>query len=302
MPPRPVTVGLDGSRPSLAAARWAADEAQLLGLPLRLVHAWAWQLSGDAPPVDVTHHRHWAERVTEETADELRHRHPGLDITTEQIPKLPVPALIGAAEQSEMLVLGSRGLSRLAGFLVGSVALDTVARAPAPVVLVRADEADTADAKTPKAGEDAPAAQERRPIVVGLDLDHRTDPLLEFAFATAVRRKVPLRVIRACDLAPVYGWNPGVVEPGLLERIQADEERALTEVLAPWRQKYPEAEVTGHVLPGRPAHHLVDAAAGAALLVVGRQMRERPFGARLGSVAYAVLHHAVCPVAVVPHT
>ncbi|NDZ98224.1 universal stress protein, partial [Streptomyces sp. SID10116] len=36
-------------------------------------------------------------------------------------------------------------------------------------------------------------------------------------------------------------------------------------------------------------------------LVVGRRARRAPVGARIGSVAHAVLHHAPCPVAVVPH-
>ena len=35
---RTVTVGLDGSPESRAAAEWAAREAQLRGLPLKIVH------------------------------------------------------------------------------------------------------------------------------------------------------------------------------------------------------------------------------------------------------------------------
>ncbi|WP_308216795.1 universal stress protein [Streptomyces fragilis] len=39
----------------------------------------------------------------------------------------------------------------------------------------------------------------------------------------------------------------------------------------------------------------------AGLLVVGRRETGHRVGARIGSVAHAALHHAGCPVAVVPH-
>ncbi|MGW1289840.1 universal stress protein, partial [Streptomyces sp. NPDC002586] len=38
--PRAITVGLDGSPESRAAAEWAAREAELRGLPVKLVHVW----------------------------------------------------------------------------------------------------------------------------------------------------------------------------------------------------------------------------------------------------------------------
>ncbi|GGW08713.1 hypothetical protein GCM10010230_56220 [Streptomyces narbonensis] len=52
--------------------------------------------------------------------------------------------------------------------------------------------------------------------------------------------------------------------------------------------------------PGRAAEHLIDAAADAPLLVVGRRRAAR--GSHIGSTTHAVIHHAPCPVAVVPHT
>lgn len=46
---RCVIAGVDGSPESLAAADWAAREAGLRGLPLRLRHAWEWQPYANAP-------------------------------------------------------------------------------------------------------------------------------------------------------------------------------------------------------------------------------------------------------------
>lgn len=39
----PIVVGVDGSEASLRAADWAADEAALRGVPVRLVHASLWE-------------------------------------------------------------------------------------------------------------------------------------------------------------------------------------------------------------------------------------------------------------------
>lgn len=95
-------------------------------------------------------------------------------------------------------------------------------------------------------------------------------------------------------LAPVNG-------PELL----AEHERAVVATLRPWCEKFPEVAVTETVTEGRAAGELIHASAGAALLVVGRRVRGtllgNHLGNHLGSVAHAALHHAPCPVAVVPH-
>ncbi|MGW2642840.1 universal stress protein, partial [Streptomyces sp. NPDC001348] len=45
----PLVVGLDGSEASLEAVDWAADEAVLHQVPLRLLHAAATRLGWGAP-------------------------------------------------------------------------------------------------------------------------------------------------------------------------------------------------------------------------------------------------------------
>ncbi|WP_083974110.1 universal stress protein [Kitasatospora mediocidica] len=60
-------------------------------------------------------------------------------------------------------------------------------------------------------------------------------------------------------------------------------------------------EVVEDVRVGGAAAALEGASAGAALVVVGRRTRAHGFGARMGSVTHAVIHHAKAPTAVVPH-
>ncbi|MEU1788156.1 universal stress protein [Streptomyces sparsogenes] len=73
--------------------------------------------------------------------------------------------------------------------------------------------------------------------------------------------------------------------------------RGLSEVLEPWRHKFPGAEVTEQAVIGKAGSHLVGASRDASLVVVGRRRRRTA----IGPVAHAVLHHATAPVAVAPH-
>ncbi|MGV9897007.1 universal stress protein, partial [Streptomyces tendae] len=64
----------------------------------------------------------------------------------------------------------------------------------------------------------------------------------------------------------------------------------------------PDVPVVEHVEMGSAGQVLLSVSANAQLMVVGRRARRTAVGARIGSVAHGVLHHAECPVAVVPHT
>ncbi|MEU4144456.1 universal stress protein [Streptomyces parvulus] len=298
---RMIAVGIDGSPESRAAAEWAAREAGLRDVPVRLLHVWepVPEPMAQAPLLGADTHQHWTERVPRETAEGLRRRHPGVEVTSDQLSGRPADALVKSSEGAELLVLGSRALSGLGGFLVGSVGQSVIAHTETPVVLVRAGEQAADEHVMDPAGIPS-AATAFRPVVVGIDSDSPEDGVLDFAFEEARRRGTALHVVSGWQLPPYYPYvlaAGAAPEEGMARRKASD----LTRVLLPWRQKYPGVEVVEVSRSGSPARHLVDVSHDASLLVVGRRVRHNPFGAHIGAITHAVLHHSTAPVAVVAH-
>ncbi|WP_328936353.1 universal stress protein [Streptomyces tauricus] len=298
---RTVVAGLDGSAESLAAVEWAAREANMRGLPLKLVHVWepVPEPIAQAPLLGAETQQHWTERIPREAADGVRLRHPGVDVTVEQLSGTPRDVLARAAKDAELLVLGSRGLSGIGGFLLGSVGQAVVAQTERPVVLVRAGE-QAADEHTMDPSGIPSAASPFRPVLLGLDTDSPHDTVIEFAFDAAVRRESGLRVVHGWNPPPYYAYGLPT-DLGLHEELAKQQVAALAEALRPWRQKFPTVEVVEQSRYGSAANHLVDASHEASLVVVGRRIRRSPFGTHIGPVTHAVLHHATAPVAVVAH-
>ncbi|MEW5625983.1 universal stress protein [Streptomyces hydrogenans] len=280
-----VTVGLDGSDESLAAARWAAGEAALREVPLRLVHVEEWP---NTPEIPVAHARALYERadtLLREGAERARKEHPELEVATERARGRAADELIAAADEADLLVLGSRGLGGVLGFVVGSVSLAVVGAVRRPVVLVRAERPDPVSSV--------------RGIVVGVDLRHPCEPLLAFAFEEAARRHAPLRFLSTWTAPASYGYA-AVVDPGIGEELGAGVRVGLEGLLSPWRTRYPGADVTVKAVVGSAAYQMAEASREAELVVVGRRARRLPVGPHVGHVTQAVVHHSPAPVAVVP--
>ncbi|MHC5262713.1 universal stress protein [Streptomyces sp. UC4497] len=298
---RNVTVGLDGSAESRAAAEWAAREAELRGLPLKLVHVWepVPDPIAQAPLLGPETHRHWTERIPRENVDGLRLRHPRVDVTSEQVAGKPADVLVEAAKHTELLVLGSRGLSGLAGFLVGSVGQVVIGHTETPVVLVRAGEQASDEHVMDPSGIPS-AATAYRPVVLGLDTDSPDDAVMAFAFEEAARRGTALHAVNSWNLPPYYVYGPTAgIEPD--DEVLRQKSAELAETLRPWREKHPNVEVLEISRSGSPVQHIVAATREASLVVVGRRVRRAQVGAHIGPVTHAVLHHAAAPVAVVAH-
>jgi nucleotide-binding universal stress UspA family protein len=289
-----VTVGIDGSAESNAAAQWAAREAMLRGVPLTLLQAgYEPAPRTHLPEIDVPAER--VNRALDHTARRLLADHPGLHIVPHRTADAPVTALLAAAETSGVLALGSRGFSSLAGFVIGSVALDVTAQARGPVVLVRAGER----AEEEHDHSSTAAASERTaflPVVLGLDLEHPGEELLSFAFDAAKARATSLTAVHAGSLPAPHAY--GLTPTAEADTMRNEARLSLAAVLHPWREKYPEVAVVERLAEERAAHCLLLAAEDASLVVVGHRAGA---GTRIGPVTHAMIHHVSCPVAVVPH-
>lgn len=142
-------------------------------------------------------------------------------------------------------------------------------------------------------------------VVVGVSTSATGASALDWALRQAALRGLPVTAVRAWDL-PTYGAAYAVDDA--LRSLEPEHHRAeldlARQALGDAVARVPEAaglDVRAVTAMGRPASVLLEAARGAALVVVGA----RGVGALsrlvlLGSVTSAVLHHARGPVAVVP--
>ncbi|WP_329241483.1 universal stress protein [Streptomyces sp. NBC_01478] len=284
----PIVVGVDGSEPSLRAVDWAADEAALRGLPLRLVYASLWErYEGTSIADDVAKpdEQVLAEDVVDTAARRARRRHPDLDVSVDVLPEEPEYALVRESRSASVLVTGTRGRSGLAEALLGSVSLIVAGHAQCPMIVVRGNHDN--QARTGTHGR----------VVVGVGEKPAGSAAVRFAFDEARRRGVPVDVVRAWRW-PAHETTDHPLMSGEPARLH---EQQAVEALETALQDVP-ADVESHrrVVEGHTRTVLVDASRDADLLIVGARRRPGHYGLQLGRVAHGVLHHSACPVVIVP--
>jgi nucleotide-binding universal stress UspA family protein len=137
-------------------------------------------------------------------------------------------------------------------------------------------------------------------IVVGVDGSDNSIDALRWALDEAQRRHATLQAVAAWQFPYTgIGFAPSIGPAGLEDGAAAILEQALR-LACPDDAARPPIEQL--VVQDTPAHALVEAAKGADLLVVGSRGRGGFKGLLLGSVSTQVVHHAPCPIVVVPHT
>jgi|SRR5271155_612369 len=132
-------------------------------------------------------------------------------------------------------------------------------------------------------------------VVVGTDGSEGGDRALKWAAGEARRSEAVLHIVVAWSISMSAGFS-FTVEMDEVQRASDDTlERSISWV----RKNEPDVEVRGEVSQDAPALALVDASAGADLLVVGSRGLGGFRGLLLGSVSQHCAHHAHCPVAII---
>lgn len=281
--PGRVVVGVDGSERNVAALEWAVADAVRRNRPLHLVSVACKAITPPQPwTEDSTIQYSVAE--TQQMIERARRRYgAGLAEVTVEVPVgVPSKQLVKTLRPGDLLVVGRRGIGPAERVILGSTSIEAAGRSPVPTVIVP-DDWDQAKHAT-------------GPVVAGVDGTERDEGVLELAFAFASAGRTPLVVVHAWEEPPPYAWEGDRVQVATKEA-----EAALAERLAPWLARFPDVDVTCQAPAVAPGRALLDASADASMVVLGRYGGVHHLLGFSGfSTCRKVLHHARCPVSVVP--
>jgi nucleotide-binding universal stress UspA family protein len=266
--PPPIVVAV-GRHSSVTALEYAGLEALRQGCGLHVVHA-----------VDVAQGERDGAVVLAAAVRRVQTLVPGLvRVTFALVLSSTVAAIVTAAEDAPLVVVGRCPEPRWTRPYVRSVTAGVAAAARAPVVSVLD-------------GWECPSGSAQ--VVVGADDAENSAGILHEGFAAARARLARLTVVSTW-------WRPAgtdrqtftqVDDVARAERFRAGIDRSLSDL----REAYDDVAVEIQVRNERPVDVLVEESRDAVLLVLGRHDPFLPTGSHLGPVARSVLRSAACPV------
>lgn len=281
-----LVVGVDESASAVRALEWAVEEAQHRQLALHVVHGWqpVFGLPGPRPEFSPPQLTELASRQARETVARAvaRAQELGLTVTGDAVEGHPVEVLLTAGVGADQIVVGDRGAGLAGRVLLGSVSSAVVHQAKQSVTVVRGE-----------------AGFRHHRVVVGVDLSGTSRRALARAAVEADARDADLHVVAAWQitsadlLADFPGWAMPPLE-ALHDHASAAVGAAVTQTLGD------RGDVRLDVVHAAAVPTLLAAAADADLLVLGSRGMGAVGRLLLGSTATACLHHAPCPVQIVP--
>ncbi|MFD5513117.1 universal stress protein [Streptomyces sp. NPDC127051] len=282
-----VTVGVDGSQPARVAALWAAKEAVRRDRPLHIVYGAdidgrALYLSAET----IERVRVNGRALLDDTAKAVSAEYPGLTVTTEFSRAGAVGSLHRAGGLHGTVVVGNRGLGGFNSLMLGSVGLDVAAAAMTPVIVVRGVDG------TEETGTVLAAIRDEHDLLVA-----------RYAAREAELHKASLRLLHVWNVLQSVGEVVSMLDG--VDEIASGHAEALRAVTDVVRDEFPDLEVRADAEKSiSVAGVLVEASRHADLLVMGGRRVPRPLGLapNLGKATHSLLHHAHCPVLLIPRT
>jgi nucleotide-binding universal stress UspA family protein len=288
-----IVIGMDTSAGAAAALRWAVREAEVRDWTVTALLAWGLPDQHHALPdewFDPGYTEADALDVLDSAIEKAVGTRPRCKIERRLTCDLPAGALVTAADDARLLVVGARGLGGFQRLLLGSVSEQCLRHAPCAVAVVHAD------APERPAGPAGPAGPER--IVVGIDGSADGRRALGWALDEARARGAALHLVHAWQAPFLAGYplDPLVIGTEIFEeRARTVMENALDGTdLAGLAQP-----VQRTLVCNTPAAAILDAAKDADLVVVGSRGIAGFRGLLIGSVSHQVACHSPCPVLVV---
>ena len=216
----------------------------------------------------------------------------GIAVTTRVATGIPSEEVITAAraEDSDLLVVGTRGKTGLAHVLLGSTAERVIRGAPCPVLAVRMEHADI---EQEEGALSRPVTLER--ILVPVDFSDCSLDALEYAVVVAQQSKASLMLLHV--LEPVsYGLDFTLSHIRTREQVRESWTKRLEELA--FSHQHSNVPVESRLRGGLPADSILDSAQTLPcdLIVMGTHGRRGISHTISGSVAEAVLRKAHCPV------
>jgi nucleotide-binding universal stress UspA family protein len=321
-----IVVGVDGSRESFAALRWALAESVLSEQRVNIVFGWtrSWDLGAEP---------HDEEDWTRVRASIIKVLNSWVSTECADIPVdraslvfTPVKAsgpeaLLEIGHQAQQIVVGRRSLGRVARWFLGSTSASLAEDATVPVTVVRipADDAEQveqdmeqafvddlpsnvpdADVESMQRHEEHQGQQARKAksIVVGVDGSRLSMQALEFAAREASLHQATLHVLycwQLKDLGNIPGYQNAIAP---IEVGQQTAEDTLAELVA--KARIPDTvTVRTHAFHISPAKGLIHAANHTSWVIVGSRGLSGLDAHFLGSVSKQMLTMTDCTVTIV---
>ncbi len=244
-----VVVGVDGSKTAIRAALWAADEAAIRDVPLRLLYAIE---EGDIHEADGLAHKFKPpENALRQAFASVEATGMPVKVETEIAEGPPIRSLIRASASAAMVCVGAIGFRHFQPGQVGSTAAALAISGRCPVAIIRSRD-----------------KQHRQPdeIVVLVDGSPDNGVLLGAVMEEAQLRNAAIRAItcrQTVSHEDETDWDHD-------RRACADLDRRL----ARWRRRYPHVQVESMAIRGGLLDYLASNRRSVQLVVVSAHNRQ----------------------------